>query len=104
MAAKLPPTPPTTREPKLEGWTPILAVLDELGWSMTRFSALRLSTRRVRPLPIDGYERRPFSLRSALVKWVADERKRLNRSPFGEQLGLFEPPREPHRPHEPHEQ
>lgn len=50
---------------------------------MTRFAALRLSLRRLRPLPVDGPGGRPFSRRSWLVAWVAEERRRHNRSPWG---------------------
>lgn len=81
--------PPSPVEPRIVGWRAICAVLAECDWPMTRFAALRLSLRRVRPLPVDGPGGRPFSRRTWLEGWVAEERRRHNRSPWGpEQLAL----------------
>lgn len=81
----------TAPEPKLQGWQAIAAVLSEIfGVPISEDAAYRLAGRRVRPLPVDGYQRRPVSSRAAIEAWATGERKRTGRSDLSAaQLGLF---------------
>lgn len=50
----------------------------------------RLSQRTENPLPIDGPPGMPVASRAAIDAWVARLRRRANRVPAGDQLGLFD--------------
>lgn len=65
---------------RLRGWQAICEGLAECGWpEVSRFAALRLAGRRVKPLPVDGYRGAPWSDRAALRAWVEAERRRNGR-------------------------
>jgi len=59
-----------------------------------RHTLYRLSQRADNPLPIDGPPNMPVTTRVAVDAWVALVRKRANRVPASEQLGLFDDPAE----------
>lgn len=85
--AELPDAP--EGEAKVRGYVAIAAVLSELfGDDISDDAAFRLASRRVRPLPVDGYAGRVWSCRSWLVRWVEEERQRRNRTNLTSQLGL----------------
>lgn len=81
------------REPAIEGYREIAKVLSEVwGVTVSEDAAYRAATRKESPLPTDGYAGRVWTTRSAIEKWVTDERQRRRRLPVasGNQLGLFE--------------
>ncbi len=81
-----------TREPAIEGYRAIAAALsEEWGNVVSEDAAYRSATRKEFPLPTDGYAGRVWTTRSAIAKWVAEERQRRRRAPVTtSQLGLFD--------------
>ena len=85
---------PTSNDPLIQGYAEIARALDEAfgaPGTISEDAAYRLATRRLHPLPVDGYSGRCWIRRSALVEWVEQERHRRGRGgEDGErQLGLF---------------
>lgn len=71
----------TTAPDRLHGYAAIAAVLSELwGETVSEDAAYRMSSRQVRPLPVDGYQGRVWASRAAITAWVADERQRRGRT------------------------
>jgi len=81
------------REPAIEGYRDIARALSEAwGVTVSEDAAYRAATRKEAPLPTDGYAGRVWTTKSAVEKWVNEERLRRRRLPVagGGQLGLFE--------------